>query len=100
MTERDFCFWLKGLLDSNPVPNSARVSRMIDLVEESDSLDCRSFVGELRRVLAPSFGADPEIPPKSVPGLIRALNTALGDLDENIPPIQPGVTRQFVRPGE
>jgi hypothetical protein len=37
MTERDFCFWLKGLLDSNPVPNSARVSRMIDLVEESDS---------------------------------------------------------------
>jgi hypothetical protein len=100
MTNRDFCFWLKGALDADPTPSGVRINRMLDLTEgEDDDCDAGLFVAELRRIAGPAFGYIPEIPAGSVPGLIRALDAVLSQFDHEIPKTTEA-KRQFVRPGE
>jgi hypothetical protein len=101
MTDRDFCFWLKGVLDANPTPNSTQIRKMLDRVNRTTTWEVFApFVAELKRVLEPVFGAESEISAKSVPGLIHALNNVVSEVDSEIPRTACEVKRGFVRPGE
>jgi hypothetical protein len=101
MTNHEFCFWLKGFLDADPTPGSARINRMLDLTEGEDGdHDSGLFVAELRRITGPAFGHTPEIPAASMPGLVKALDNVLSQFDHDIPVTYSEAKRGFKRPGE
>ena len=82
MNTREFCFWLKGHLDaSHGCPNTDQIRTMLShgkTMVGSDDPAAIEFVGELNRLLAPTFGYSGPLPQESLPGLAKALDVVLG----------------------